>query len=83
MLHNLQNVLVQIANKMGLQEKLQFRRNVFLRGVLRLLATANVPNSPMLVTLMMEAILSSETSFLTRADGIPHSHRRENLSWAL
>jgi hypothetical protein len=35
--------------------------------VLRLLVTANVPMSPILVTLMMEAILSSEKSVLTRA----------------
>jgi hypothetical protein len=71
---------------------------VFLRSVGRLLATANVvPSSPILVTLMVEAILSSETSVLTRAtrrsipeDGILHSHRHENLtpyialiSWAL
>jgi hypothetical protein len=28
---------------------------------------ANVPSSPILVTLMMEALLSSETSVLTRA----------------
>jgi hypothetical protein len=28
---------------------------------------ANVPNSPILVTLMMEALSSSETSVLTRA----------------
>jgi hypothetical protein len=29
--------------------------------------TANVPSSPILVTLMMEALRSSETSLLTRA----------------
>jgi hypothetical protein len=59
------------------------RRN--LRG--RLLVTANVvPSSPILVTLKMEALLSSETSVLTRAtrrnitdDGFLHSHSRDNL----
>jgi hypothetical protein len=40
---------------------------VFLHNVLRLLVTANVPVSPILVTLMMEALRSSETSVLTRA----------------
>jgi hypothetical protein len=47
---------------------------------------ANVPRSPILVTLVMEAIRSSETSVLTRAtprntpeDGIRHSHSRGNL----
>jgi hypothetical protein len=41
---------------------------VFLRSVLRLLVTANVvPSSMILVILMMEAIRSSETSVLTRA----------------
>jgi hypothetical protein len=40
---------------------------VFLCSVLQLLVTANVRNSPILVTLMMEAIHSSETSVLTRA----------------
>jgi hypothetical protein len=35
--------------------------------MLRLLVTADVPSSPILVTLMMEAIRSSETSALTRA----------------
>jgi hypothetical protein len=40
----------------------------FLRSVRRLLVTASViPSLPILVTLMMEAIRSSETSVLTRA----------------
>jgi hypothetical protein len=37
------------------------------RSVSRLLVTTNVPNSPVLVTLMMEALSSSEKSVLTRA----------------
>jgi hypothetical protein len=40
---------------------------VFLRSVLRLLVTANISNSPILINLMMKAILSSETSILIRA----------------
>jgi hypothetical protein len=60
---------------------------VFLRSVHRLLVTAHVvPSSPILVTPIMEALSSSETSVLTRATGrsiqeggILHSHRRENL----
>jgi hypothetical protein len=51
-----------------------------------LLVFANVPSSTILVTLMMEALRSSETSVHTRAtlrsiqeDGILYSHRRENL----
>jgi hypothetical protein len=51
----------------------------------RLLVTASVdPSSPILVTLMKEALSSSETSVLTtrcniQEDNILHSHRRENL----
>jgi hypothetical protein len=41
---------------------------VFLRSVRQLLDTASVvPSSPILVTMMKEAINSSETSVLTRA----------------
>jgi hypothetical protein len=56
--------------------------------VRRLLATANLPSSPILVTLMMKALHTSETSALSRAtrrnileDGILHSRRRENLQF--
>jgi hypothetical protein len=56
-----------------------------------------IPSSPILITLMMEALNSSETSVLIRAtwrnipeDAILHSHRRGNLKsyialtgWAL
>jgi hypothetical protein len=52
-----------------------------------MLVTASVfPSSPILVTLMMYALSTSETSVLTRAiqrnipeDTILHSHRCENL----
>jgi hypothetical protein len=43
-------------------------RDMLLRSMQRLLVTANVvPISPILVTLIMEALSSSETSVLTRA----------------
>jgi hypothetical protein len=43
------------------------RTLVFLCSVCRLLVTANVPSSQILVTLMKEALGSSETSVLTKA----------------
>jgi hypothetical protein len=50
------------------------------------LAVSVVPSSPILVTLIMEALSSSETSIRTRAtrhsiqeDATLHSHRPENL----
>jgi hypothetical protein len=54
--------------------------------MLWLLVTAHVPSSLILVTLMIEALHTSETSVLTRAtwhnfpeESILHSHCQENL----
>jgi hypothetical protein len=76
------------------------RRNelVFISSVLQLLVTAKaISSSLILLTLMMEAIRSSETLVITRATrcqisehGILHSHRHKRLKsyisltgWAL
>jgi hypothetical protein len=65
-----------------------YRRNIiFLWSVLRLIVTANVPNSPFLITQMMEGIISSETSVRTRAtqrnnlvDDILHCRASSHIS---
>jgi hypothetical protein len=59
----------------------------FLRSVLQLLVTANVvPSSPILLTLIVEAIRTTKIPVLTVAtrrtipkDAILQSHRRENI----
>jgi hypothetical protein len=55
---------------------------IFIRSVLRWLVTANfVPSSPILVTLMIEELRSSETSVITRATlrSIPRDGIRRNI----
>jgi hypothetical protein len=82
---DLETTLTVTSNRSTLQRNTVYCL-LFCGSVPLLVLTANVvPSSPILVTMMMEAIRYSETSVLTRVtrrnipyDGILHSHRREN-----
>jgi hypothetical protein len=79
-------MLAVTSNRCMQRRNTRIQEEIFLCSVRRLLVTANVSSSPILVTLMMEALSTSETSVLTRVtpcnfpeDVIFHSHCRENL----
>jgi hypothetical protein len=56
----------RIASIIKVTRICELETTIFLRSVLRFLVIAKVPSSPIVLTLMMEAIFSSETSVLTR-----------------
>jgi hypothetical protein len=77
---NSSSTLKWIASKNRDMSQLRFSQRCFVR----LLVTANVPSSLILVTLMMEAICSSETSILTRVTASHHTRRhstRTDILW--
>jgi hypothetical protein len=85
MLHRVALVRTDVSEELS-ASIIRVTKLVFLHGLRQLLVTVNVPSSPILVTLMIDAVNSSKTYVLTRdtwrnipADDILHSHRRENL----
>jgi hypothetical protein len=83
--HNRENIKPCIENE-TLALPLMRHIEACLRKVSRLLVRADVPSSPIHVTLMMEALISSETLVLTRATrrnfpeyAILHSHNLGNF----
>jgi hypothetical protein len=68
-------VRIEVSEELGasifIVTKIDEVERVFLRSVHRLLVTANgVPRSPILVTLMMEDLRTSETRFLQEPHGV-------------
>jgi hypothetical protein len=56
-----------IASIIGVGRICELGTTLAVTSVLRLLVTANIPGSPIVVTLMTAAIRSSETSVLTKS----------------
>jgi hypothetical protein len=69
MLRRVALIRTDISQELSKVTKLQ-SDFVFLCSVHRLLVKANIPSSPILVTLMMETLSSSETSFLQEPHGV-------------